>query len=209
MRREKINVDRYKLDIFKSLGGQDRIFCGCDDSVELNPFIITGRRNGERKHCSCFECNKSEKYICSKCEFRLCNMCYNQLVDEKKPMTLTKELLEKLRDGTDDIRNEHEDADLNESKSVSSDSVVEPNSLDADGDDDRPVFNDTGFTTYDDVSVSSEETDDSSSGNYFIKSKNRQIQDNVERFVIRENDGTHYRPVDRMVSIVKVENVVK
>ena len=59
------------------------------------------------------------------------------------------------------------------------------------------------FENYDSDSVSCVETDDESSWskNDLMESKTRKIAHNEGLFQVDENDGRHYHPGDRMVSI--------
>ena len=63
-------VEDYKLELHRSLGGQCKIFCSCSNS----PLIITGTRRSEKRKCMLDGCDKYEKYICSQsfCQTRLC-----------------------------------------------------------------------------------------------------------------------------------------
>jgi hypothetical protein len=64
--KEQLDVNRYKDEIFKSLGGQDRLFCGGDGTVELNPYMISGKPQKERITCCAKNCKQKEKYICNR-----------------------------------------------------------------------------------------------------------------------------------------------
>ena len=95
---EQVDVDRYKVEIFKSLGGQDRLFCGCDGTVELNPYMVSGRRQKEREKCCAKNCNQREKYVCHKCDVKICGRCQSKLVDKERRITLDNRVLLVLKD---------------------------------------------------------------------------------------------------------------
>ena len=117
---EYVDVARYKVDMFKCFGGQDRLFCGCDGSTELNPMTVTGRVKTQRIQCSAAGCNQKEHYVCSKCDVPLCNRCYSKLIDKDSRITLLERDWRKLKKyGAESVVNLRCDCDDLSSQNVS------------------------------------------------------------------------------------------
>jgi hypothetical protein len=75
VRKENATIRDYKNDLYKSVGGQDYLYCSC--SGEENAFIATGTTRIEQKLCcSMPECKLKEKYTCQFCNYKICHKCY-------------------------------------------------------------------------------------------------------------------------------------
>ena len=75
VRLEELEVENYKLDLHRSVGGQCSVFCNCNGSE--NPLIISGMMDQERRNCISQSCKKRENYMCpiKNCKTRLCFKC--------------------------------------------------------------------------------------------------------------------------------------
>jgi hypothetical protein len=120
---EQVDVDRYKVEIFKSLGGQDRLFCGCDGTVELNPYMVSGKPQKERVKCCAKNCNQKEKYVCNRCDVKICGRCQSKLVNKERRITLDDPILRVLKEnGIDDAVRATRGVELDDNEGVLSES---------------------------------------------------------------------------------------
>ena len=71
------DVDEFKMDIHRSIGGQVAVFCPC--SGKCNPLVVTGRRKEDLRVCMNCGCQRPEKYTCSRvgCATRICLSCFD------------------------------------------------------------------------------------------------------------------------------------
>lgn len=71
------DVDEFKMDIHRSIGGQVSVFCPC--SGKCNPLIISGRRKEDQRVCMNCGCQRPEKYTCCRvgCATRICQSCFD------------------------------------------------------------------------------------------------------------------------------------
>ena len=62
-----------RVDFHRSLGGQARVICSCNQY----PLIATGRRHESRRVCMTDDCTNRESHVCSnpECTSRLCQKC--------------------------------------------------------------------------------------------------------------------------------------
>ena len=107
-------VEDYKLELHRSLGGQCKIFCSCSNS----PLIITGTRRSEKRKCMLDGCDNWEKYICSQCfcQTRLCKHCfdYTMKLDGEQIIKHTHHRVDEVmeRDGDDKGEEDSEDEEF-------------------------------------------------------------------------------------------------
>lgn len=75
------HAEDFKMDIHKSIGGQDKVFCPC--LGDCNPLIVSGCRKAEARTCMSPGCQGREKFRCSsvRCTTRICQRCFNNYVD--------------------------------------------------------------------------------------------------------------------------------
>jgi hypothetical protein len=76
--KESNHTEEYMLPFHRSIGGQDKAFCQCNDL----PLISTGRRGKKNKRkCMTVGCSGLERYICSsfQCNTRICKGCFDKL----------------------------------------------------------------------------------------------------------------------------------
>lgn len=182
----EVNVERYKLDMHISVGGQERIFCGCDGTRETTPLILTGENDRDKKPCSCPGCKRKEKYVCQKCGLRLCNQCYVGMTDLDNRKTITLTDLPVVGDN-DDVVNTCDDDDADDGDLDGVNGGVEDHNensdlvfarYDTDSDDDNGIDN-----------ITNEEM-----------SKMDRIKRNAHRFAVEDDDGDFYGDCDRLVS---------
>lgn len=88
VRAENDISESYHLDFFRSIGIQCQVFCNC---CEINPLIISGQKNVNKKECMTDGCKNKEKYICGKlgCSSRVCGDCFDSYNKERTPVFLT------------------------------------------------------------------------------------------------------------------------
>ncbi len=69
----QIDVEKYKHDMHRSIGGQTRASCGCNEGNRYL-LILSSAREEEKGVCSALGCRNKEKYTCprSTCSSRLC-----------------------------------------------------------------------------------------------------------------------------------------
>lgn len=72
----QVEVEDYKLDVHRSLGGQCSVFCTCRDYDQ--PLIMSGIHDKQRRVCMSNNCERPELYCCSRngCKTRICERCY-------------------------------------------------------------------------------------------------------------------------------------
>ena len=75
-----VEVENFKLDMHRSLGGQCSLFCDCQDGCK-QPLIMSGMIEQERRDCMSTNCKKRELYMCSRagCNTRVCKSCFEGL----------------------------------------------------------------------------------------------------------------------------------
>ena len=85
VRQEEIEVEDYKLDLHRSIGGQCTVFCNCNG--RRNPLIVSGMMDQDRRKCMSVSCNKNENYMCpvKDCKTRLCFKCLESKSASQKP----------------------------------------------------------------------------------------------------------------------------
>jgi len=71
------DVEEFKLDMHRSLGGQCSVFCSCGESKK--PLVLSGIHDNEKRVCMLNNCSKRELYACStdKCNTRICENCHD------------------------------------------------------------------------------------------------------------------------------------
>lgn len=192
----EIDVERYRIDLHKSVGGQDMLFCGCEGSRYSNPLILTGACHGEKKVCSCSGCTKKEKYICQKCKLCLCGGCFKRLGELDKRTTINMSDLENISEVNDNDCEVNDD-DENSLHSNSTCDVQQPPEkrvcLDGLGDEGMEYIDPT-YIDYD-----TEPEDDIPP---LLPRKEDMINDNVSKFEVNDDDGIFYKPIHRLVSTI-------
>jgi len=80
-------AEEYRLDMFRSIGAQCNVFCGC---MNANPLIVCGRKKDRRRRCMIVGCKTREKYGCSNygCRTRVCEECFNGMSSGGERVTL-------------------------------------------------------------------------------------------------------------------------
>ncbi len=70
-------MSQYKLDFFRSLGGQTHAFCSCNTF----PLIISGKIRKDKRLCMQAGCTGKERLVCSNnsCNTRICRQCFDGL----------------------------------------------------------------------------------------------------------------------------------
>ncbi len=87
VKEDRLEAENYKLDMLKSIGAQSAVSCSC---MDINPLILCGRRNADRRKCMTPGCKKVEKYCCNtyRCRTRICEDCYSKMCDGRVSIVL-------------------------------------------------------------------------------------------------------------------------
>jgi len=93
VRLEEVEVENYKLDLHRSVGGQCTVFCNCNG--RQNPLIVSGMMDQERRKCMSQSCKKCENYMCpvKDCKTRLCFKCLETKSASLKPHIISPSLV--------------------------------------------------------------------------------------------------------------------
>ncbi len=83
----RLEAENYKLDMLKSIGAQSAVSCSC---MDVNPLILCGRRNTDRRKCMTPWCKRVEKNCCNayRCKTRICEDCYSKMCIERGSVVL-------------------------------------------------------------------------------------------------------------------------
>ena len=78
-RVKQFEVEEYKLDMHRSLGGQCSVFCDCNEAE--SPLIVAGTMEQEKRNCTTRGCKRREGYMCpvDGCSTRICGRCFQDL----------------------------------------------------------------------------------------------------------------------------------